>query len=71
MQVLHRERDNLMNVRRNLLAAFLSAPLVSLSLPAIGLSQVTPKEPIKNAVLVHGAWADGSSWLKLLPLLEA
>jgi pimeloyl-ACP methyl ester carboxylesterase len=26
---------------------------------------------IKNVVLVHGAWADGSSWSKLLPLLRA
>lgn len=26
---------------------------------------------IKNVVLVHGAWADGSSWSKLLPLLQA
>lgn len=26
---------------------------------------------VKNVVLVHGAWADGSSWLKLIPLLKA
>jgi pimeloyl-ACP methyl ester carboxylesterase len=26
---------------------------------------------IKNVVLVHGAWADGSSWSKILPLLQA
>jgi pimeloyl-ACP methyl ester carboxylesterase len=26
---------------------------------------------VKNVVLVHGAWADGSSWSKLIPLLEA
>lgn len=24
----------------------------------------------KNVVLVHGAWADGSSWSKVIPLLE-
>src|ERR1700758_5019970 len=24
---------------------------------------------IKNIVLVHGAWADGSSWSKVIPLL--
>ena len=23
-----------------------------------------------NVVLVHGAWADGSSWSKLIPLLQ-
>lgn len=26
---------------------------------------------IKNIVLVHGAWADGSSWSKVLPILQA
>jgi pimeloyl-ACP methyl ester carboxylesterase len=26
---------------------------------------------LKNIVLVHGAWADGSSWSKVLPLLHA
>lgn len=26
---------------------------------------------IKNVVLVHGAWADGSSWVKIVPLLQA
>jgi len=26
---------------------------------------------IRNVVLVHGAWADGSSWSKVLPLLQA
>ncbi|QJU59967.1 alpha/beta hydrolase [Sphingomonas sp. AP4-R1] len=26
---------------------------------------------ISNIILVHGAWADGSSWVKVLPLLAA
>jgi len=26
---------------------------------------------VTNVVLVHGAWADGSSWSKILPLLQA
>jgi pimeloyl-ACP methyl ester carboxylesterase len=26
---------------------------------------------VKNVVLVHGAWADGSSWSKIIPLLAA
>jgi pimeloyl-ACP methyl ester carboxylesterase len=25
---------------------------------------------VKNVVLVHGAWADGSSWSKVIPLLQ-
>ena len=28
-------------------------------------------EPVKNVVLVHGAWADGSSWSEVIPLLQA
>jgi pimeloyl-ACP methyl ester carboxylesterase len=28
-------------------------------------------QKIKNIVLVHGAWADGSSWSKVIPLLQA
>jgi pimeloyl-ACP methyl ester carboxylesterase len=27
--------------------------------------------PVKTVILVHGAWADGSSWSKLIPLLKA
>ncbi|MBC8087333.1 MAG: alpha/beta hydrolase [Phycisphaerae bacterium] len=27
--------------------------------------------PVKNIVLVHGAYADGSSWAKVIPLLKA
>jgi len=28
-------------------------------------------ETAKNVILVHGAWADGSSWSKVIPLLNA
>lgn len=28
-------------------------------------------QTVKNVVLVHGAWADGSSWSKVIPLLAA
>jgi pimeloyl-ACP methyl ester carboxylesterase len=36
------------------------------------MAQTTPTAPgIKNIVLVHGAFADGTSWLKVIPLLEA
>ncbi|HST09704.1 MAG TPA: alpha/beta fold hydrolase, partial [Terriglobales bacterium] len=31
----------------------------------------TAASPIKNIVLVHGAWADGSCWSKVVPLLQA
>src|ERR1700728_2844987 len=39
-----------------------------LPLTANGQNSATP--PIHNIVLVHGAWADGSSWSKVVPLLE-
>jgi pimeloyl-ACP methyl ester carboxylesterase len=29
-----------------------------------------PAPRTKNVILVHGAWADGSSWSKVIPLLE-
>jgi pimeloyl-ACP methyl ester carboxylesterase len=34
-------------------------------------SQQPATGAIHNVVLVHGAWADGSSWSKIIPLLEA
>ncbi|MET0660198.1 MAG: alpha/beta hydrolase [Steroidobacteraceae bacterium] len=30
-----------------------------------------PAQPVKNIVLVHGAFADGSSWAKVITLLQA
>jgi pimeloyl-ACP methyl ester carboxylesterase len=29
------------------------------------------QQPVKNIVLVHGAFADGSSWSRVIPLLQA
>ncbi|TGD82547.1 alpha/beta fold hydrolase [Hymenobacter wooponensis] len=33
--------------------------------------EAQPRTGIKNIVLVHGTWADGSSWAKVIPLLQA
>jgi pimeloyl-ACP methyl ester carboxylesterase len=30
-----------------------------------------PAQPVTNIVLVHGAFADGSSWAKVIPILQA
>jgi pimeloyl-ACP methyl ester carboxylesterase len=35
------------------------------------LAQSTESRGVRNVLLVHGAWADGSSWAKVIPLLEA
>lgn len=31
----------------------------------------SPAHPVKNIVLVHGAFADGSSWAKVIPILQS
>jgi pimeloyl-ACP methyl ester carboxylesterase len=36
-----------------------------------GATTRRPKPPVCNVVLVHGAYADGSSWAKVIPLLQA
>jgi pimeloyl-ACP methyl ester carboxylesterase len=61
-----------MTLQSRLLAtAIRVALLATFALPLRGISQETAGTPIKNVVLVHGAWADGSSWSKLIPLLQA
>jgi pimeloyl-ACP methyl ester carboxylesterase len=51
---------------------FREAAAISLALlacaPTVG---ATPAQPIKNIVLVHGAFADGSSWGKVIAILQA
>lgn len=37
----------------------------------IGAVAQTDSKQAANVVLVHGAWADGSSWDKVIPLLES
>jgi pimeloyl-ACP methyl ester carboxylesterase len=40
--------------------------------PAVPLLAQKPATPVvKNIVLVHGAFADGTSWSKIVPILEA
>jgi pimeloyl-ACP methyl ester carboxylesterase len=47
--------------------AMLSAALVAPSAQA----QTAPPVEARNVVLIHGAWADGSSWSEVIPLLQA
>src|SRR6184192_1059439 len=35
------------------------------------VAQTKSPQGVRNIVIVHGAWADGSSWSKVIPLLEA
>ncbi len=51
--------------------SFIALALTQLVFPSKGAAQVTTTQPVKNIVLVHGAWADGSSWSKVIPILQS
>jgi pimeloyl-ACP methyl ester carboxylesterase len=59
-----------MNTIHFLLSSMLMAPLAILPLAENALSQTVSKG-VKDIVLVHGAFADGSSWSKIIPILHA
>jgi pimeloyl-ACP methyl ester carboxylesterase len=46
------------------------AAAVLLLIPLMG-SALGAKQPVKNIVLVHGAFADATSWSRVIPILEA
>jgi pimeloyl-ACP methyl ester carboxylesterase len=50
--------------------AALTAFAAALALPTAS-AQHAPTVQAKNVVLVHGAWADGSSWSEVIPRLQA
>jgi pimeloyl-ACP methyl ester carboxylesterase len=50
-----------------LAVAALAATFGTFAAPA----QAAPPVEARNVVLVHGAWADGSSWAEVIPLLQA
>ena len=45
--------------------------ILSSGLDTKGFAQPNSPQGIKNIVLVHGAWADGSCWSKVIAMLEA
>ncbi len=48
-----------------------SVALLAIIAPAArATAQAPPSQAAKTVLLVHGAWADGSSWSKVIPLLE-
>jgi pimeloyl-ACP methyl ester carboxylesterase len=55
----------LSSIRAFLLAFVLSA------LCACTFAQATDKRPVRNIVLVHGAWADGSGWRRVHDILRS
>src|ERR1700733_10147814 len=61
------------NVRRHrkeiAMTHLLPAPVAAMAL-ALGISAAASAEPVKNVVLVHGAFADGSGWKAVAEILE-
>jgi len=55
--------------RTVLIATMMLIP--SSGLDVSGFAQTPPPNGVKNIVLVHGAWADGSCWNKVIALLQA
>lgn len=69
MQPIQKEAVTISKLVRRF--AFLLA--VSLFFYPVQYGQARPPQSkfVKNIILVHGAWADGSSWSKVITLLEA
>src|SRR5215475_15273610 len=53
---------------KKIVATVLAGSVVAMSGPADAQS---PQARVKNIVLVHGAFADGTSWAKVIPILQA
>jgi pimeloyl-ACP methyl ester carboxylesterase len=56
--------------RRSATAALLAGAATSLIGAGKARAQTRSLTPARNVVLVHGLYADGSSWLKVIPLLQ-
>jgi pimeloyl-ACP methyl ester carboxylesterase len=51
--------------------ATLRAALGAAALAGAGGTRAFARAPVRNVVLVHGAWADGSCWSDVIPRLQA
>jgi pimeloyl-ACP methyl ester carboxylesterase len=59
-----------MTDRRMVTAALLAAAAGALAGSGAARAQSRPLTPARNVVLVHGLYADGSCWLKVIPRLQ-
>jgi pimeloyl-ACP methyl ester carboxylesterase len=60
------------HIYRNLaLGAAISLALAALPATPLLSQKLIASSTVKNVVLVHGAFADGTSWAKIIPLLQA
>lgn len=58
-------------IRLALVAVAATLTLDSFAQDQVGTPQTVSAAPVRNVVLVHGLFADGSSWGKVIPLLQA
>lgn len=70
-------RGQFMRIGKPMQAVLSAGILLTAGLHGIGVAQQLPESSrdnfdrgVKDIVLVHGAWADGSSWSGVIPLLE-
>jgi hypothetical protein len=56
---------------RRLAAAVVAVAMLVAAKTTNATEQQKQSRGVTNIVLVHGAWADGSSWSKVIPLLDA
>ena len=59
------------NTFRGLLASVAAVALLVATTATGAAEQNNQSRGIRNIVLVHGAWADGSSWSSVIPLLQS
>ena len=52
-------------------SAWIAGFLLIVALPTEAAAQSNSPQGVRNVVIVHGAWADGSSWSKVIPLLQS
>src|SRR2546426_55174 len=52
-------------------SALIAGLLLTAKFPTEVAAQTNSPQGVRNVVIVHGAWADGSSWSKVIPLLQA
>lgn len=56
--------------RRTLFAGLAAGAALSVTRPVFAATPPKVRPRVRNVVLVHGAYADGSSWSEVIPLLQ-
>lgn len=60
-----------MDIKRRTFTSSILAATAAVALPATVKAAASPPPQASNVVLVHGLFADGSSWSEVIPILQA